>query len=635
MNRFFVFLISIILAYTETAYAATKKYPVSEIPETLIKNSGAVVREDQSLLEITSINGYRLTHHYVVTLLKPNFVRLSRIYLPYSKFSKIRNISCVVYNAAVEKVKSLSADKIMDVSAIAGYSLFDDARMKIVDADYGNYPYTVDFDWEMNMDASLSYPQWNPYDEYQVAVQHSGLRVIQALNLQPLRYLERNGAPACIETSDKSNRTYVWEMNQLPAVKDEPFSGDMTDYLPVVFLAPSDFTIDGFDGNLESWEKMGSWNYSLLQGRDALPETTKAQILDLVKDAATDHEKICLIYSYLQKKVRYVNLSLGIGGWQPIEAQQTDKVSYGDCKGLSYYMKSLLEVAGISSLYTLVSAGSAESDVMSEFPSQQFNHAMLCVPQEKDTVWLECTNQRIPCGYLGNFTDDRYVLLTTDKGGVLSRSPVYSSDVNRFVSNTKAILDASGNLSVINKTSHQGYFYDLIDNVLGMDEHDRKEFVLNTLSIPRTELQSYAFTQCAGEPEIIQDLAFGVKKYASLVNNQLVIRPNILNRGMETPYPVSNRLSKLRLRREWLQTDTVSITLPEKTRLGKLPTEIVIDTDFGHYSAQFLPKDNQLIYVRKFLRHKGLFEADKYQDFVAFYDKIRRADEVKISVILP
>ena len=107
----------------------------------------------------------------------------------------------------------------------------------------------------------------------------------------------------------------------------------------------------------------------------------------------------------MQKKTRYVNVSIGIGGWQPFDAATVDKTSYGDCKALSNFTKSLLSVVGIKSFYALNNAGSDANSIDRSFPSAQFNHAFVCVPLDRDTIWLECTNQRYPCGFNSDFTD--------------------------------------------------------------------------------------------------------------------------------------------------------------------------------------------------------------------------------------
>ena len=81
----------------------------------------------------------------------------------------------------------------------------------------------------------------------------------------------------------------------------------------------------------------------------------------------------------MQKSTRYVNVSLGVGGWQPIAAKDVYKHGYGDCKALSNYMKALLKEAGITAHYTLVNAGARARRLLADLPGSSFNHAILCV----------------------------------------------------------------------------------------------------------------------------------------------------------------------------------------------------------------------------------------------------------------
>src|SRR3546814_20146460 len=62
--------------------------------------------------------------------------------------------------------------------------------------------------------------------------------------------------------------------------------------------------------------------------------------LQLVSDADSDREKAARIYHYMQQKNRYVSIQVGIGGLQPMFAEEVDRLSYGDCKGLANYTRS-------------------------------------------------------------------------------------------------------------------------------------------------------------------------------------------------------------------------------------------------------------------------------------------------------
>ena len=135
-------------------------------------------------------------------------------------------------------------------------------------------------------------------------------------------------------------------------------------------------------------------------------------------------------YEYVQSKTRYVSIQEGIGGLQPFPASIVDKYGYGDCKALSNYTVALLQEVGVKSFYTKIRAGEGEPDLLLDFPAQQTNHVVVAIPNDKDTIWLECTSQTNPFGYTGSFTGDRYALMITEEGGKIARTPSFSAKIS-------------------------------------------------------------------------------------------------------------------------------------------------------------------------------------------------------------
>src|SRR5690606_3735821 len=136
----------------------------------------------------------------------------------------------------------------------------------------------------------------------------------------------------------------------------------------------------------------------------------------------------------MQSHTRYVGNQFGISGWQAFRASEVCAKGYGDCKGLTNYLKALLEIVGIPSYAVLIDAGDRNFRRPDpEFPSNTFNHVILCVPDQKDTIWVECTDPYLPAGYLGNFTQDRLGLLTAETGGQLVRTPAYGKTENKMI----------------------------------------------------------------------------------------------------------------------------------------------------------------------------------------------------------
>ena len=232
------------------------------------------------------------------------------------------------------------------------------------------------------------------------------------------------------------------------AQKAEDYSPSTDDLFPKVMMGLEKFHLEGVDGTATTWEAFGKWyGEKILTGTTDLPEETKTKIKALVGDEKDPIKKAKIIYDYVQKKSRYVNIAVGIGGWKPMLASDVDRLGYGDCKALSNYTKALLQVVDVPSYNTILYGDRYKSNIQSDFVSMQGNHMILAIPNGDNYTWLECTSQDDPFGYQGTFTDDRDVLVVKPEGGEIVRTKIYEDKGNTQKDKGTYTIDENGNFS--------------------------------------------------------------------------------------------------------------------------------------------------------------------------------------------
>jgi hypothetical protein len=618
------------LSISSYIYVRDQKYIISDIPKPILAYSKAVIRKSETLFEISGDSKAVLKKVYAVSILNKNGIPLSVFTQVYDKFSSVRNIKATVYDQNGNIVHTGLNTEILDVAANPGYSLYDDFRVKILDPKYGSIPFTVEFSYEISYNGLLSYPSWVLNNEYNVSIEQSSLTVLTPYKFK-LRYLERNLNTTVNIFGKDGKIAYEWKVTSLPALQEEPFSLSILENSPAVFLAPGDFEIGGYKGNCESWTNFGKWIKSLSVNKRLLDENTKAKIKLLIANDTSNVEKVRKLYMFMQNKVRYVSIQIGIGGWQPIDAESVNEVSYGDCKALSNYMRALLGVARIKSYYTLVRAGEDAPALFDEFPSNQFNHAIVCVPIKSDTLWLECTDQEIPFGFLGTFTDDRKVLLIGDSGGVVVRTRAYSVSDNTQTRIATVKIEEEGNAESTVSTEYRGLKYDTLRRMLNKDDFDKKKYILGRIRSTRTELKSFNYNENkSGNPSIIEGLQINIPEFGSFVDRKLIFRPNFLNVLSSLPVKVAQRKSLIAIRRSYCEKDSITFLLKIPIKSESKPLNYSLKSDFGEYECRVTFDKEKIYYVRLFKLKKGNYPAINYSSFVDFFDAIQTEDNKQI-----
>lgn len=616
------------------AEAKDPEYPVATIPAALKENAHAVKRWEEVTLKIVDPGETRYTYHYVITILNEQGAEHAMFAEGYDMLKDIRSIRGALYDASGKQIRKLKHSDIQDVSGVGGGTFMSDDRIKYHQFKYNVYPYTVEYEVELKFNHTFYFREWAPQSEEHLSVEYSTLKVITPPQYN-LRFRNFNYPGKPQEGTDKSLLTYTWEVKQLPALLNEFAAPEMYQRTTVVKLAPGDFEVQRYKGNMTTWQEFGKFIYTLNAQRDQLPDAIKQKVHQLTDGIKEPREKIKVLYQYMQKNTRYIGIQLGIGGWQTFDANYVATKGYGDCKALSNYMYSLLKEAGIRSHYTLVKAGRNEQTLIEDFSSNQFNHVIVCVPLGKDTTWLECTSQTLPAGYLSGFTAGRPVLLTDETGGTLVRTPDYGMENNEQIRQLTASLDEKGDILLTAQTNYSGLQQDdLHENLQRLSQEKLLEALKKDLNLPSYDVTAYTCKEIPKDiPLVLEDLQIKGASYASVSGKRIFLSPNILNRSITRISAEEQRKSAISLHFPYRDIDSVTITVPGGYKAESIPKAVNLQCKFGSYTAATSVNGTTVTYLRKMERKAGLFPASDFGELVKFYDAINKADNGKVVLV--
>ncbi|MEQ8472719.1 MAG: DUF3857 domain-containing protein [Marinoscillum sp.] len=333
----------------------------------------------------------------------------------------------------VNTIRKIKKKDIETISANSRGTFFDDRLVDKFSLKHNEYPYYIKYSYSIESQNFLYVSYWVPRKYNAVPVTKSRLTVTRPANFEIA--IDSIGRFEYTKTQDPEKSDWLsetWSIENPKKVEQAPFSSPNIEELDQIQIVPLQFTY-GVSGRQDSWEQFGDWISRLNDGLDDLPpmETSRLKTkFGHLKDTVT---LIKSLYNYLQDNTRYINVSLDIGGLKSYPASYVLNNQYGDCKALTMYMKALLKVFNIPSYYTIIEAGDNAQRIDINFPSQQFNHVILCVPTRTDTLWLENTSSSSPFNYLGTFTQNRTALLANGLQSKLVRTPPLTPEDVRVV----------------------------------------------------------------------------------------------------------------------------------------------------------------------------------------------------------
>ena len=630
MKKGILFFIFYIISFF--SYAQKTDYSTLFIPDSLKQNANAVVRLNQIDITISSQRKMKVYTKRAVTVFNERGQYAIDASENYDKSSSVNSIEATVYNAFGKEIKKARRSDFKDQSASGDGTMFSDTRVIHLDYTPTEYPFTLIYESEITTSNTAFIPTWMPITSYFVSTQKSILNVYYPDNLG-FKKKESNFSKFKIEKITDNATQLSYQMSNIIAQKAESYSPPIITIFPKLMLGLEHFNLEGVDGDAKNWKDYGKWFYeNILKDTDELTEETKTKIKSLVGNETDKIKKAKIIYKFVQEKSRYVSIQVGIGGFKPMLAKDVNRLGYGDCKALSNYTRSLLAAVDVDSYYTELYGSSYKMDILSDFFSIQGNHVILAIPNGKEYVFLECTNQDNPFGYQANFTDDRDVVVVKPEGGEIVRTKIYPDKGNTKISKGNYAIvengDFSGKITIVS----EGTRYDRKAGIEKLKPTDKEAFYkeywdnINNLKIEKIE-----FLNDKEKITLTENIDIQAKGYGVVNGNTMMFPLNAYNQFSEVPQRYRTRNNPLEIERGFFDLDEIEIILPENYTIDAKPNNFEIKDKFGEYKTELIVVNpSKLIYKRSFLLNKGLYEKSEYENYRKFREQIAKADNSKI-----
>ncbi|MCQ2178912.1 MAG: DUF3857 domain-containing protein [Bacteroidales bacterium] len=543
-------------------------------------------------------------------------------------FSSISDFSGKVESGG-KVVKKIKKSDIYTVNYTE--SLADDTKINTYDPEVTLFPYTVEYDYTIVYKKGIiGFPAFSPVMAFDTPVKEGmyHLSVPSDMDIQYTAWTE-----PMVNHYDKTNE-YLWELNDFKPVKKEHNMPSLSGMLPMVKARPVNFKYLGTEGSQADWNSVGRWLGDIMPNDDPLPDDLRETVHRLTDSCPDDLGKIRALYGYLKEKTRYVSIQFGLGGFAPAAPSAVYRKGYGDCKALSYFMKRMLAEAGIESEYFVLNT---ERSLSSSHPGVGImDHAMLMVPLQKDTIWMECTNPALPLGYRHDDVAGKKVLLVKSTGGELISVPSYSDSVavRSSIFNVAIQPDASALVNV-----HDVFRLEEAEPYVSVRDLKHDELVgrlSKYLAVQSDDKKVVSiadnFQDYAGVdgfiPEVSIDWSYRSRNFGSQ-NADMILLPSVMRNSWMTTQK-SARVHDIVFRSSHSEKNVLNLSIPDGYSVEFLPEPVSLETEFAEYALDYSQNGNVLTVTERLKVKPCRLPPSSYDSYRSFTKSCSKAMQAKI-----
>jgi len=441
-------------------------------------------------------------------------------------------------------------------------------------------------------------------------------------------YLVSNGTIDPKITDIEDMKLYQWELNNQPAIKQEPFMSTLSDVAPILYYS-----------SVSDWKYISDWYKDLTSSKFKADYVLKETVGNLLKgkENAGACEKARIFYNYILENISYSSVSFLQGNFIPQKASRTITTRLGDCKDVSTLFVALCREVGIDANLVLISTRNNGNSTML-LPAIDFNHCITQLILDDQKYYLELTDNMLPFGAALVVDLNSEILpipyATEPIGEKLIRLEMPFRTKNKTIRSHNITL-VNNDLQIVRQTIQFGAFASSVRNSsrgIGSDEQlkNLSQSVASEFSVP-IKITNLKYTNLDNlEDSLFIDYKVDIKNALQDVAGLKIMK-----------FPWTEKINSLDIVTEelrkyplelwsYLQDDMNSekmiINLPAGKKFVELPKDEHFECVNASFDLTFDTKTPDKVIVRRVLHRKS--EQVSIEEYGAFRDFMNRVSEL-------
>ena len=402
------------------------------------------------------------------------------------------------------------------------------------------------------------------------------------------RIVERQMTPhiSRTRTTDKRGReTIVYTVTDQPSLKQEPLMPNAQTLRPTLFVV----------GAFKDVTDLYRWGHAQEQVDCTLPQRDSL-IAAITHGCKTNKACIASTLAWVQQNIRYVAYEAGPAAFTPDRPAEVLRKRYGDCKGKSLLLKTLLKAQGFDARLADIGAGGLIDWTADEVPTPAaYNHLICVLFHQGDTLFLDATVKYAPLGFIPNSIQGRQACVEDGDSCLMITVPVlppaastdslhYDAQLVNGAMHIKANAEWWGDLKTFvaegynrTKAGEQGHYADYLLNA--QDRHrtvsDCQWDWSDTLRLSGSLIDRQAVTVSAQE---------------------LYVELDPHNDYMAAPIDTTKRQNDVEMPFRFRTVRQVTLVVPDTMTVKWLPKGCRIETPIGLLSCSFSMDGSRVVF---------------------------------------